>query len=45
MLKRKNVYLKMMGLVILGVAFSSKIKDFIGNYVPALKDILDKADK
>ena len=44
MLKNKNVYLKMVGLVLIGVVFSGKIKEVIRKYMPQLADLLDKAE-
>ena len=42
--KSKN-WLKMGALVLLGVVFSVKIKDVIGKYAPAVRDVLDKGEQ
>lgn len=44
MFKNKSTYLKLLGLVLLGVAFSSQIKTQIRKYIPALADVLDKGE-
>jgi hypothetical protein len=42
--RKKNTVVKMVGLVLLGVTFASKIKEVIRKYVPAAADLLDKAE-
>ena len=42
---RKYPWLKMAGLVLLGVAFATTIIGFIRKYIPALADILEKSNK
>lgn len=44
MFKNKNMYLKFAGLVLIGVAFSGKIKAIIRKYIPQLADILDRGE-
>jgi hypothetical protein len=38
-------YLTMLGLVLVGVAFSTKISDQIGKVSPKAKDFLDKSNE
>jgi hypothetical protein len=42
--RKQKSWLKTVGLVLIGVAFSVKIKEIIGKYVPAVKDVLDKVE-